>query len=89
MKSSIDWEAVWEDLDNDANGEWSPKTYRALTTQKSIQGFRKGGIGILPLSPSIDFCIFKGYVSGDNSDVCVLELHGGGVGDGAGLPMAL
>ena len=35
------WEAVWEDLDNDANGEWSPKTYRALTTQKSIEGFCK------------------------------------------------
>ena len=45
----MDWEAVWEDSDNDANGEWSPETYRALTTQKSIEG---SGIGILPLSHS-------------------------------------
>ena len=31
---------LWN-LDNDANEEWSPETYRALTTQKSIEGFRK------------------------------------------------
>ena len=59
----MDWEAVWEDLDNDANGEWPPKTYRALTTQKFIQGSRKGGIGILPLSLSIDFYVFGGIGS--------------------------
>ena len=37
----MDWEVVWEGLDNDPNGEWSPETYRALTTQKSIEGFCK------------------------------------------------
>ena len=37
----MDWEEVWEDMDNNANGEWLPETYRALTTQKSIEGFRK------------------------------------------------
>ena len=36
MESSMDWEAVWEDLGNDANGERSPEPYRALTMQKPI-----------------------------------------------------
>lgn len=27
MESSMGWGAVWEDLDNDVSGEWSPETY--------------------------------------------------------------
>ena len=41
IKSIVDWEAVWGNLDNNAHGEWLTGTYRAFAKQKLVKSFRR------------------------------------------------